>query len=942
MANLYFIGGDEFNSWEVLSNWNTASDGTGDNPTSVPWVDGYYDYDLLPGGSYSGGAVIIQSNISASATGTCSLSISLATGATINAGTFSGVIYGQGGSTINGGTFTANNSEIFEGAIINGGTFSGNNFSNLFSSTINGGTFSGTGFTNGEGSVITGGTFNIDGFTNNGTIEYSAISVTMSGSPYTGAWGGTYYIAGAATTLNSSGTGAWDGDYYIGGELTTLNTSGTGTWDGQKYLNGLLVPVKLYYTNANNDGLWETLSNWNTESDDSGVSPSEVPWSETNGTTNNCLLVDATSGAGVSINTNISVNNGNITGTCAIPNITNNATIYKGRFISSNFTNNGSLIGGSFNKDGFVNGVTGVVRYNKISINNNGAPFTGSWQSKSWEDGWLVYTKSVLYFTGAVNASWADLGNWNTAADGSGSAPTEIPWTETDGSTDDTDLIFTNVTSGTMIECYSLTISPNNNVRGRCYFGNGVNISFSGTTIKSGTFVGPNTEAFVDGGTITGATFSLLSFTGTFTTLSGNYFYVKTFIKDTGMVINSGTFAAQSWPMGQPTPSENIKIVTALYYKNTNGNRMWNTLANWNTAIDGTGTVPTEAPWSGTNSTTSEYHLIDATLGVGIIIESTLTPTGTGSKICNISDITNNGNINAGNWNIAGMINNGTINYSNITANINTLVFNGVFQSRLWKSGLVFTSPTITLYYTNASGDNEWGNVENWNSAEDGSGDMPSEVPWGSEDWSTSAATLLAANGNSAIIISLPFIIGNYISSSKTCDITDIIVDGTTIKGGNFLGSGLQNSGELEGGKFNINGLVNTGAIDYEQIMITFNGINYTGVWEGYAWKNGVYQFVFIDGPFYFTNSTQDGLWTTLANWNNMPDGSGSNVGSIPWTEMFTSAIDLYLADGITTAPKLNGASIGIGNPSFIITADCDVLIAQEIINNSWGLINEL
>ena len=114
----------------------------------------------------------------------------------------------------------------------------------------------------------------------------------------------------------------------------------------------------LYYTNAGGDSNWETLTNWNTAADGSGDNPTNRPWTDDgNGGAwyADTDLVDATSGAGITINSVIDPN-GVVTGNCDIVSITNIGGIYGGTFTGSGFTNYYSLIyGGTFFGDNFTN-----------------------------------------------------------------------------------------------------------------------------------------------------------------------------------------------------------------------------------------------------------------------------------------------------------------------------------------------------------------------------------------------------------------------------------------------------------------------------------------------------------------------------------------------------------------------------------------------------------
>jgi len=102
----------------------------------------------------------------------------------------------------------------------------------------------------------------------------------------------------------------------------------------------------IYYTNQSGDNTWETLTNWNTASDNTGNNPTEVPWSCTDNSTTEYNLVDATNGAGITINSIINPNGSNISGNCLIPNITNNSTINIPYFqLSGTSVNNGTING---------------------------------------------------------------------------------------------------------------------------------------------------------------------------------------------------------------------------------------------------------------------------------------------------------------------------------------------------------------------------------------------------------------------------------------------------------------------------------------------------------------------------------------------------------------------------------------------------------------------
>jgi hypothetical protein len=381
MANIYWTGAVS-TEWGDFSNWSL--DDAGLIPVvDAPWVDNepaYKTYDLtLAIGATT--APVIGVNIGFQVTGTCDIdgiaNQSTVNGGTftgdgftnlfgdINDGTFSGSGFSNFNATIYGGTFTgsvSNNGNIYGGTFsqdgfnnngsIYGGTFSGDGFTHnigtIYTGTftgsgfnnydyINGGTFSGDGFTNGNS--IFNGTFSGDGFTNNGSINDG----TFSGDGFTNNSainGGTFEITG----FTNSGT-----IDYQDITVTSGGTPYTGDFLGQVWLDGDWVPQPFgtcYYTNASGDGQWGTLSNWNSAADGSGVNPTDAPWTVVDGSTIGSDLVDATGGAGVTIDSLTILDS--VTGTCNIAGVDNSGTINGGTFTGSGFNNSGNVNGGTF------------------------------------------------------------------------------------------------------------------------------------------------------------------------------------------------------------------------------------------------------------------------------------------------------------------------------------------------------------------------------------------------------------------------------------------------------------------------------------------------------------------------------------------------------------------------------------------------------------------
>ena len=113
MDNLYYTNASGDSNWETLTNWNTAADGSGDNPTNIPWTyDGsggawYGDADLID--ATGGNGISINSSIDPNGvvTGTCDI-VSINNNSIIDGGTFSGDNF-TNNYVIYGGTFPCGN-----------------------------------------------------------------------------------------------------------------------------------------------------------------------------------------------------------------------------------------------------------------------------------------------------------------------------------------------------------------------------------------------------------------------------------------------------------------------------------------------------------------------------------------------------------------------------------------------------------------------------------------------------------------------------------------------------------------------------------------------------------------------------------------------------------------------------------------------------------------
>jgi len=390
---LYFSG---YGAWDNLANWNTAPDGSGEAPLNIPWTDdgfggAYYASTILTGGALNiHSALVIDPNHAV--TGYCDSYVGVS-GGTISGGTFTNSDYCTNEGLITGGTFTGDhfqNAYDFPG-IITGGLFTGNYFANggngnTYQSYITGGVFTGHGMQN--LGYISYAQLEINGFTNypnplppwtgyftyyhGDGINYSSLTTTNNGDNLTGGWAGQNWSNGIWQESQSVNTLYFvnlfqDDDYYnLGNWNTAPDSNGVfaygvpWTSDGQggywyaNYtlltLSGAAIPSTLYYTNAYGDSNWETLSNWNTAPDGSGLTPPAIPWTDNGsggGIVSGTNLVDTTPYGYIVIN-NATIIVSGITGSCSIRGINNFAIIHSGTWTGGGFFNSGLIYDGLF------------------------------------------------------------------------------------------------------------------------------------------------------------------------------------------------------------------------------------------------------------------------------------------------------------------------------------------------------------------------------------------------------------------------------------------------------------------------------------------------------------------------------------------------------------------------------------------------------------------
>lgn len=248
----------------------------------------------------------------------------------------------------------------------------------------------------------------------------------------------------------------------------------------------------------------------------------------------------------------------------------------------------------------------------------------------------------------------------------------------------------------------------------------------------------------------------------------------------------------------------------------------------------------------------------------------------------------------------------------------------------------------MALYYTNASEDNTWENLANWNTAEDGSGVSPDHIPWGqNQDTCFYYDQDLIDVFGSGIVINQPTQIGQ--GATGTCNI-NYITNLSAICGGSYTGSGhsnmlgatisnsyftgflenssnssiytstftqgIGNDANIYSGTFEIIGftIYDFSYINYSGINVTYNGSPYTGSWAGQTWVNGSL-FDWNTQTIYYTNSNSDGSWGNTANWNTSSAGTGIAPPYPPWQD---SGGGGSFAAGATLVDATNNAGVTI------------------------------
>lgn len=467
-----------------------------------------------------------------------------------------------------------------------------------------------------------------------------------------------------------------------------------------------------------------------------------------------------------------------------------------------------------------------------------------------------------LYFTNTSgDYNWETLENWNTAADGSGSIATNIPWAD-DGNGgawySNYDLLVGDGVSYDYINIAQATILGNG-ITGTCSLHH---VSCFGV-INSGTWTGDYVYASCAGGwghgTINGGTFT------------GNYCGTDPdSVGDGAGRVNGGTF-------------------TGDYFNNSGV--IYGGIFHSAYMTNGGGSMYQNSGFIYGGTFTGDYFTnSDSVAHQGIILAGTFT----GSHFTNPSGAV----ITGGTLEINAFNNSGYIKYSGITIKSNGVLYTGAWDGNSWVNGL-FTSAN-PLYFTNASGDWYWETLANWNTAADGSGDNPSNIPWTQVNsgeqipvegasWYGDSELLDATTSSDFKTISHTTIISGDVTG--TCRISNIGCFGT-INGGTWTGDYVFASsvagigrGQIYGGNF----YGSPCGTDPDNGTGTGGGLVDGGDWHGSYFNAGVT----YGGNFYGANSQNCGniyggdfLGSNFQNWASPPDlggyisgGSFHNVG---------------------------------------------------------------
>lgn len=892
MPNLYYTNSSGNYSWETLSNWNTAPDGSGSTPTEIPWTgNATKGYDLV---NASGQEVYLSSTLSTSVTGVCNSNMYVINYGNIRSGTFNSFIQNVYGSIISGGTFNGIvGNDSGDPSNIIGGTFNSYVYGNysigsnpIFSSS------SSIDFW--YGSVIAGGTFN---------CNINAYYTTV----YNGQFNGftTYFNSDGYHELPISG-GTFNGTnlgisgYAItGGNFSNVTNFGIansiitgGTGPSNSYST-----TTLYY-NGNTNSNWETLSNWGNNSIGfpSTITVTEIPWTKTDGSTTNknlsvtsCLENDYFNGYYLAISsptTTISPT-GTINKTCNIYIQENYGKINSGTFTAI-ANNRGIINGGTISCQwnyGTINSGTISLEYNNGEINGGNITITG-YITYSTVNGGTINGNFDVYCSSINGGTFlGDVNLYSQVSYGIFNGNVNIGWDGGDCSAYIDDGIFNgNVYNSARINGGTFNGDVENFLSFVDYYNNwsGINAgTFNGSVlnhglIDNGTFNGNvesnvyNPNAFENSPTITNGTFN-------------------------GDVYNNGDFGA-------------VYVTGGTFngdYSNSGGYTSGGSFYGASIYNNGGGL------WSGGtvygNSFINDYGYISngIFLGNNFYCNGDYSTTIGGGIFSNINFYYNGGYISGGNFStVENFQNNGPV---------------GGITGGVRPSNSVPTNDIYFLYNDNWSGINNWFRPYNT-----GFPMVLTEVPWTGTDGTTSNCNLYGGNELG------PYIdvnIGYRTNITGECYIP-IYNNYATIYDGTFHYSLGYNDGNIFGGTFydtNNNGLV-VGWYDGAQIGSITGGdfyvdiiLDYGDIIGGNFYRTltmGVFPYpgqTFIYGGNFYGNIIQNNYNTSSIEGGNFYAGvtsysyiNGGNFGKVTYLNNYSDiiggiiAVDTYSDQGGT------------------------------------------
>lgn len=231
-----------------------------------------------------------------------------------------------------------------------------------------------------------------------------------------------------------------------------------------------------------------------------------------------------------------------------------------------------------------------------------------------------------------------------------------------------------------------------------------------------------------------------------------------------------------------------------LYYTNSTEDGLWATLANWNTAADGSGDIATAIPWSVTGGGYYDYDLVDASGGQGVDLTG-FSSGGMGASVVDESYVPVVQTCNISNINFRFHELRGGIWTGDSCQSINQFAtwIDGTFEGDNWQLACAIVGGTF-------SGDN---------------------------------LTYTADPSDEYVIYG-----GTFSGDNLTINTTSSIW--SAVRGGTFSGQNITNNAWVRAGTWNIASITNNYFMDNPALSVNLDGTPYTGIWNGAEWVDGV------------------------------------------------------------------------------------------------------